>query len=165
MTKPRTKAQYDAVFEDLMRYTSFSSAAEIRTDQDLRKFFEQVNAHAIKNRKSKLPVFPSIHDPTGHHKDPFRNAMIKSAARTGHKAQPATNPAITTLERKKAYKSYQEAKEARALIPVLRYKDAKGRTIVENKKAYYDGRRWRGEDGRFTNTPDKYLYFGGQKAQ
>ena len=46
MTK--TKAQYERLFEDLMKYTNFTSVSQIKTKQDLRDFMGEVRDDAAK---------------------------------------------------------------------------------------------------------------------
>lgn len=46
MTK--TKAEYEKLFEDLMKYTNFTSVSQIKTKQDLRDFMGEVRDDAAK---------------------------------------------------------------------------------------------------------------------
>jgi len=128
---------YEDVFEDLMEYTDYTSSKQIKTQSDLRDFFNQVieDAHS-KNRKfsRSAKLFNRVAD--------VLNIAEKEERVIRRKLYDA-------VKSKKVFKSLKMAKASDMAVIVDKQLIYKSMVVINKKQII----RWRDSKGRFTKTP------------
>ena len=102
--RKRTKAGYDAMFESLMRYTSFKSVSQIKSREDLRQFFSEVKGDA----ESRGREF--------HVSNKMRFEAENVVIRLGDSKKVIKSVKDEVVEGK-AYRRFQDAKSRGLVVP------------------------------------------------
>ena len=128
----KSRAEYEEVFEDLMEYTSFQSSNEIRTSEDLFKFFSEVKED-LKTKgyenSDKFPgrkLFYAIKDALDNVKGSIERRIKKVA------------------ESRKVFTSFKDAKASEATARTV-----KGEEVFKTVVVIY-----RGKDGKIIKNKD-----------
>jgi len=133
----KSAKRYRAVFESLMDYTDFKDSSEIKSKQDLKTFFEQVEADA----RGKGNTFRTSQG--------LFNAIANEVVIGSQSGQPVVNPTVKALRSRNTYTSVKMAKDGDGLVnykgkKIFKSSFSKNKTVIT---------KWRDSKGRFTKKP------------
>ena len=140
----KSKSQYDKLFEDLMRYTSFRSVDEIKTKEDLRAFFNEVQ----EDSDSKGLTF-NVSSKMKFEMDESRRRIIRSGKLVSSTRKPFTR-SEEVIKSDKKFRSYKDAKSRNLIV-----KNEKGKLVFKSQVTVKGKRKivYRDEKGRFASSP------------
>ena len=137
MVRTVVKKRYRHVFESLMDYTDFKDSSEIKTKQDLFKFFEQVE----KDARSKGKNFRTSKS--------LYNAIANEVIIGVQTGRTVVNPTQQAVKSESTFRSVKSAQESNLLVNYKGKKIFKSSYSRKGKQVI----KWRDTTGRFTSKP------------